>query len=370
LDQEQTRIVTLTRRPDLGPDERVHCLELAEGAAFGRRYEVGSPGVTIGRAPPADIVLADSEVSRTHCRVTLLEGTFTITDLNSTNGTFVDGVRVSQGALLPVGAILQVGRLTLKHVWRTRGEMLQSDQLDHDLQKASDYVQALLPPPLRQGPIRTDWVYHPCAKLGGDAFGYGPLADGKVAGYLIDVSGHGAGAAMHSVQVMNLLRQKALPNTDMARPGEVLNTLNALFQMEQHADMYFTIWYGVYDQGTRRLDFASGGHHPAYLVTPERQEVIPLRTRNPLIGAVPGKTFEVDSIAVPPGSSIYVFSDGVFEIVTTDGAQWGLRDFLPLILQPPVTGLGESQRLFQEVTKMARPGGLDDDFSMVVLTFD
>ncbi|MDR3511249.1 MAG: SpoIIE family protein phosphatase, partial [Caulobacteraceae bacterium] len=218
--------------------------------------------------------------------------------------------------------------------------------------------------------IRADWRYEPCAKLGGDAFGYGWLSDHQFIGYLIDVSGHGAGAALHSVAVMNLLRQRALPNTDMAQPSEVLATLNAMFQMEHHAEMYFTMWYGVFDTTTRRLDFACAGHHAAYLTSPGSEEAIPLRTRNGMIGGMPNTTYKSDSTTVPPGASVYLFSDGVFEIVTIDGVQWSLQDFLPLIVKPRADGLTECQRLFRDVTSVARPGGLDDDFSLVVFEFE
>ena len=47
---------------------------------------------------------------------------------------------------------------------------------------------------------------------------------------------------------MNLLRQKALPGTDFARPEQVLAALNRIFPMEDHAGMYFTMWIGVYDR--------------------------------------------------------------------------------------------------------------------------
>jgi sigma-B regulation protein RsbU (phosphoserine phosphatase) len=143
-----------------------------------------------------------------------------------------------------------------------------------------------------------------------------------------------------------------------------------MFQMDRHAEMYFTMWYGVYERSSRRLDFASAGHHPAYLISADRSELLPLRTRNALIGAIPGKAYVRDSVAVPLGASIYLFSDGVFEIVTQDGVQWSLQGFLPLMLQPPEAGLTEPERLHKAVRGLARPGGLDDDFSLVVLTFD
>lgn len=350
-------------------DDRVHCLEGVEGLAVGRRHPVGSAGLTIGRTPPADLVLGDSEVSRNHCRITLQGEDLLVTDLNSTNGTRVNGVRIAQPTVLPVGGVLQAGRQTFKHEWLTGAQLQKSAELDRDLQIACSYVLALLPPPLRDGPIRADWVYRPCTQLGGDAFGYGQLSPTQFNGYLIDVSGHGAGAAMHSVAVMNLLRQRALPDTDMTRPAEVLRTLNQMFQMTDHADMYFTMWYGVYDTVTRRLDYASAGHHAAY-VRSGGEDLVPLKTRNGLIGAVPGKSYEAASTVLPPGASLYVFSDGVFEIVTKSGQQWGLADFLPLISAPPQPGLSESERLLRAVQDASRPGEFDDDFSLVVMTFD
>ncbi len=369
MDEEQTRIMTSVQSRRFEADERVHILEVVEGSDVGQRHTIGPAGAVIGRKAPADIVLLDSEASRAHCRLDLRGEDVWVTDLGSTNGTFVEGSRVAEPVVLPVGAMLQVGRQSLKHDCRTRSEWLRSDELDRDLETASSYVHALLPPPVVEGPIRAEWVLKPCAKLGGDAFGYGALPDGRFTAYLMDVSGHGAGAALHSVAVMNVLRQRAMPGVDPGRPDQVLAALNDMFQMDSHAELFFTLWYGVFDPVARTLEFASAGHHPAFLVPPDRSQAIPLRTPNVMIGAVPARTYKSETVAVPPGALVYLFSDGVFEIVTRDGAQWSLQDFLPLLLEPPIQGVGECERLFDEVTRAARPGGLDDDFSMVVLTF-
>jgi serine phosphatase RsbU (regulator of sigma subunit) len=370
VDDGHTQIVTFARNVDFAMETRAHCLELIEGLDAGRRFIVSAPGASIGRTQPADIVLADSEVSRTHCRLMLENGLLTVTDLNSTNGTFIDGVRISQPTTVPVGAILKLGRLSLKHEWRTQREILQHDEFDRDLKKARSYVEALLPAAIPEGPIRTDWLYEPCSKLGGDAFGYGAISDTQFLIYLLDVSGHGAGAAMHSVAIMNLLRQRALPGTDITNPAQVLAALNQMFPMDDHAGMYFTMWYGIYDRVSRQLSFATAGHHPGFLIPADRKQAIALRTRCGLIGADPGTRYKSDSIQVPPGASIYLFSDGVFEFVTNDGVEWGLSDFVPHLSQTPVPGMTESQRLFRDVRGLAQPGGLDDDFSLLVLTFD
>lgn len=370
MDGGETQIVTSARHSDVALESRAHCLELIEGFDFGRIFVVGKQGSTLGRTVPADIVLNDSEVSRAHCRVIVVNDTLFVSDLGSTNGTFLDGTRITELTSVPVGSILRVGRQSLKHEWRTEREILQYHEFERELRKAHNYVLALLPPPLSDGPIKTEWLFEPCSKLGGDAFGYGPLGDNQFLLYMMDVSGHGAGAAMHSVAVMNLLRQRAVPGANMAEPGEVLRALNGMFPMEEHAGMYFTMWYGVYDEASRELRFASAGHHPAILVPPGRRETVALRTRSGLVGADPQTVYRTDKVLIPPGAAIYLFSDGVFEIVTKDGIEWGLNDFVPRLIGPGASNRGECQRLYKEVRSLAQASSLEDDFSLLVLNFD
>lgn len=68
---------------------------------------------TLGRATGADFILDAALVSRVHCRVTALPGgELEVRDLESTNGTFVNGQRIDVAQLAP-GDTLQVGRMAL-----------------------------------------------------------------------------------------------------------------------------------------------------------------------------------------------------------------------------------------------------------------
>jgi ABC transport system ATP-binding/permease protein len=68
---------------------------------------------TLGRATGSDFIVEAALVSRVHCRLTALpSGELEVTDLESTNGTFVNGRRVEQ-ARLTSGDRIQVGRLEL-----------------------------------------------------------------------------------------------------------------------------------------------------------------------------------------------------------------------------------------------------------------
>jgi sigma-B regulation protein RsbU (phosphoserine phosphatase) len=118
-------------------------------------------------------------------------------------------------------------------------------RLNEDLSDAADYVKTILPEPINEGPVRSNWEFIPSESLGGDAFGYHWLDKDNFAIYLLDVSGHGVSAALLSATIMNVLRSHALPRVDFCEPDQVLSALNRSFPAEENNDMFFTIWYGV-----------------------------------------------------------------------------------------------------------------------------
>lgn len=370
-DDRTTIMKTMARPQVVATDGREHYLVQVEGSEPGRRIPFGRQPLRLGRRAPAELLLADAEVSGLHCEVVARGsvGDATVTDLGSTNGTFLNGRRVQGSMRLAQGMRLQLGRQVFVHEFRTPADVAHADELAHDLEKASRYVQSLLPARLLDGEVRTDWCFQPSTQLGGDAFGHFMLDEHRFACYLIDVSGHGAGAAMHSVSVMNVLRQRLLPGADFADPAQVLRQLNAMFQMDAHDGLMFSIWYGVFDRRSRMLRYASGGHHPAYLEAPGAEALAPLKTRNLVIGAMPDVGFTAAETAVPAGARLFLFSDGVFELHARDGRAWALADLLPWLAQVPPADEAPARWLQRAVLEQARPGPLEDDFSLLVVTF-
>ena len=107
----------------------VHCLEVEDGDLAGEPIVVDSSGVKIGRTAPADIVLPHKSVSREHCLIGLANDELLVTDLNSTNGTFIDDARISRATVLPIGSVLRLGQLSLRHSVRERSEVERYDHL-------------------------------------------------------------------------------------------------------------------------------------------------------------------------------------------------------------------------------------------------
>jgi sigma-B regulation protein RsbU (phosphoserine phosphatase) len=259
-----------------------------------------------------------------------------------------------------IGACLEKKQLRDQEQ-RTYQALVESQKhLAAELAEAAAYVTSLLPKTL-DGEIKTEWRFIPSTQLGGDAFGYHWLDSDNFALYLLDVCGHGVGAALLSISVMNVLRSQSLA-TDFKDPGAVLAALNEAFQMDNHNEMYFTIWYGVFSKSKRQLTYASGGHPPAVLTAsgPPQQ----LRTPGLVIGSLPGVRFSTAQSAVPPGSRLFIFSDGAYEITKADNSMLALDDF--------VQELGRAPNLEAVIsfTKQVNPKPtFDDDFSIVQIDF-
>jgi pSer/pThr/pTyr-binding forkhead associated (FHA) protein len=83
------------------------------GGLAGQRLSVKTPVVNIGRADYNDLVVPDPSVSTSHAKLQRREGVWVLTDLDSTNGTFVDGDRVRGEAPLAPGASVQFGDVQL-----------------------------------------------------------------------------------------------------------------------------------------------------------------------------------------------------------------------------------------------------------------
>jgi serine phosphatase RsbU (regulator of sigma subunit) len=335
-----------------------------------RRVGIGPEGLTIGRVPACDVAIPLPEISRRHCRIEVDGNWAVVSDLGSTNGTFLGGRRVDRRMRLRNGSQISLGGFELRYEHRDEREVEHEARLTEELRRAVEYVRAILPEPMTAGPVQADWWFVPSSALGGDAFGYQFLDETTLVGFVLDVSGHGIGSAMHAANVANVLRRRGLPGVDFSDPSQVAAGLNAMFPMEAHNDLMLTLWYFAYHTASRRMRFCSAGHHASLLVAQGGAEPAALWRRAPAIGMLPTANWASGEADIPQGARVYVFSDGAFEIATATGAPWGIEDLRRIVAGPEQQGISEAQRVYQGVRAAARPGPLDDDLSVLVLRFE
>ncbi|EDX86969.1 Stage II sporulation protein E [Synechococcus sp. PCC 7335] len=262
----------------------------------------------------------------------------------------------------------------------------QTRRLENELAEAATYVTSLLPqdtPADAKNCISITSRFISSQELGGDCFDHYWLDPDYLVMYLLDVSGHGLGAALLSTSVLNVLRSQSLPGVDFRRPETVLKGLNETFKMTEQNDKYFTIWYGVYHRVTRQLVYASAGHPPALLVEPAMRphsasnsvvKLQQLRTPGMPIGMMNDSIYRSEKCTILTGSRLYIFSDGIYEIYPTKPPIDSVKPQLGLTgLVTILTELETQQQLTIStlIERVSRFGGdrFDDDLSLLEVDF-
>ena len=245
----------------------------------------------------------------------------------------------------------------------------QQQRLNAELSQAANYVTALLPQPLT-GKVRVASRFFPSQELGGDCFDFYWLDDDHLVFYLLDVSGHGLGAALPSVSMQQVLRSQSLPNAHFIDPTSVLSGLNQVFQMSEQNPRFFSIWYGVYRHSTRSLSYASAGHPPAVLIAPTGERETIGQTGQLPIGMFPESEYAANQTTIQPGSYLYLFSDGLYEIQQANGELWNHQGLAQLLSQQhQSSGETSLSALIETIRQMKQIAAFEDDCSIVQACF-
>jgi len=161
------------------------------------------------------------------------------------------------------------------------------------------------------------------------------------------------------------VRNRTLRDTDFAVPSQVLAALNLAFPMEEQSGKYFTMIYAVFNTQTRELIYATGGHPPALAVSPDGT-VEQLRTSGMMIGALPFARYTDQTVTLAPGTRLFVFSDGCYEVFSPDKRLMSLEEFAAL-LAAAAPHPDTLDRTLAACRDWQQRDDFDDDFSLVEL---
>lgn len=240
--------------------------------------------------------------------------------------------------------------------------------------RAAANVQASLLPATGmslQG-LKQAWAFQPCEELAGDALNICPLADGQVAVYLLDVSGHGAAAALSAVSVIQALtptdggRRLAIGVESPVLPAATLQSLDGRFAWDDAVGQFFTICFGVVDAARSTFVYASAGHPAPVLHQPN----MPPRLLEPPpclpIGV--GDDYNQSSVRLSRGDRLYLYSDGVIETMNSQGQLFGSERFLRVLAQCAERDLQPSiDAVLDELSQWRGDAAVADDVSLVAI---
>lgn len=224
---------------------------------------------------------------------------------------------------------LESARDTLKQSYQLLAA--HQDELEADLRSAADFVKSLLPPPGNWVPgVTLSWQYLPSKTLGGDLFNVAVWGERDVGCCILDASGQGASAALRAATLMSLLRTSSVVRHVCAYdPGAILTEMNRRFPLSPEGD-YFTLWVGVLNMPSRVLRFSTAGHAGAMLCR-SRGAMVPLSRPTFPLGFRTETEYTSHTITLETGDRLFLFSDGLYEVRSSQGELWG-RERLESVL--------------------------------------
>ncbi len=250
-----------------------------------------------------------------------------------------------------------------------------TEALEQDLRLAARIQQALLPPPEMQlGGYRIAHAFRPCTDLAGDAVGIVALPHRQVGLYLLDVSGHGVGAALLSFTLNHLLSpsvegallvEETPAGPDVVAPSRVAERLNRQFPMDR-TRQYFTLVYGVLDEASGRFRYVMAGH-PTPVVLARDAPPMPLDGSGLPIGMIEHAQFADEVVTLRVGDRLYFYTDGVIEALDAAEHDFSYARLLDEIARHRDRPLREGLDLIADAVRDWSGGQLRDDVSLLAV---
>ncbi len=197
--------------------------------------------------------------------------------------------------------------------------------------------EALFPPPRVTKHLRFAYEYEPMRQIGGDylyANWCGPASERErtLSVVLMDVTGHGIPAALTVNRLHGELERVFAENPEIP-PGEVLTLLNRYVHLTlaTHSVFVTALCMKVDVQGNK-IEYASGGHPPAFLRTVDGK-IHELNSTTFVLGACGGVDFDSDpqSMQFGPGDAIIAYTDGAIEARDRMGKMMGVKGVQKLV---------------------------------------
>jgi serine phosphatase RsbU (regulator of sigma subunit) len=201
-------------------------------------------------------------------------------------------------------------------------------RLEGELGAARRIMSALLP---QEAPRIAGWELVPhlvsCTEVGGDLYDVLTLPDGRVLVVVGDVAGKGLGAALLVSSLLPLLRGLAGSCEDLAL---LVARLDAVLYPVTEPVRYATLFVGLLDPGTGRLEYVNAGHNPPCVVRTDGSVESLAPTGMP-VALVGEGTWSTRVIDLAPGDLLALFTDGIPEAWDASEEEYGDERLLSLL---------------------------------------
>jgi sigma-B regulation protein RsbU (phosphoserine phosphatase) len=223
--------------------------------------------------------------------------------------------------------------------------------------------RALLPTNLSRVPgceLSARW--QPALAFGGDCYDAIRLSESRLAVSIADVCGKGLPAAL---LMSNLQASVRAFSSEDRTPRDVVSSANRALCRHRDLRRFVTLFYAVYDAGTRMLRYTNAGHNPPFVVCRDGS-FVRLTTGGMVTGIFSDVSYEEGEVVLEAGDRVILFTDGITEARSAAGAEFGDEGLLHAVMSRRHRDAATLvQGIFEDVTAFTG-AALEDDATALV----
>ena len=244
-------------------------------------------------------------------------------------------------------------------------QLVIKERLERELTIARQIQESILPDSLPQlEGFDIAAISIPAREVGGDYFDYIPINRHRFGLVIGDACDKGIPAALFINLTNALVHIEAKRNPS---PEATLQLVNQHLIEMSHSGMFVTLLYGILDI-SGRFDYCRAGH-PQPMVLDDKQQLVETTSRTGMpLGIVNEIELDAQTVFIPPGGLMVIYSDGLSEAMDKDENQFGFEHIaseLPAIGQMPAKEICAG--LWKCVQNFMGDQPQSDDFTVIVI---
>jgi serine phosphatase RsbU (regulator of sigma subunit) len=205
-------------------------------------------------------------------------------------------------------------------------QLLEKEKLEQELRVAYQIQVSILPQQLPELPgYEFGARIVPARTVGGDFFDLIPLSEDQVGIVIGDVADKGIPAAIFMARAHALLYAEVF---QCPTPAEALQRVNRHLNKINVPNLFVTVLYGVLDRQTGRFEYARAGHELPVTLFPGEQATRVTHDNGQLLGILEEPALDRQTLVIPPGGTLLLYTDGLVDGVSPQGERFGYRRLL------------------------------------------
>jgi serine phosphatase RsbU (regulator of sigma subunit) len=244
--------------------------------------------------------------------------------------------------------------------------LIEKERLERELKVAADIQMSILPDVL---PVHEIFDFGgrilPARQVGGDFYDIFVLDDNKIGVLIGDVADKGVPSAIFMARAHALIIAEADSSTS---PGEVLRMANRHITRLEKSTQFVTALYGVLNTSTSEFSYARAGHEPPLLLQEQGKVQRLPHKAGMALGLWENIILDENSLFLPQGSLLLMFTDGMTDCRSPKGEPFGLERIKTTMASLwNATAQASCDQLFDTLMMYQSGSKQDDDVTLVAI---